>query len=160
MLPIIEYNYFFRKLSFQPKEAALKNFAVFTGKHLCLLTRGSFIKKRHKHRCFPVNISKYFRATILKNSCERLLLRLTLESHPRVPPQGLTIGSLHRAPPQGPTLGSWVPFFRYAIKLFRQRCFPVSVAKFSRITVLQNICKRLFSSNEEQHLLAKLDNMG
>ena len=160
MLPIIEYNYFFRKLSFQPKEAALTNFAVFTGKHLCLLTRGSFIKKRHQHRCFPVNISKCFRATILKNSCERLLLRLTLESHPRVLPQGLTIGSLHKAPPQGPTLGSWVPFFRYAIKLFRQRCFPVSVAKFSRTTILKNICERLFSSNEDQHLLAKLDNMG
>ena len=160
MLPIIEYNYFLRKLSFQSKEAALKNFAVFTGKHLCLLTRGSFIKKRHQHRCFPVNISKCLRTTILKNSCQRLLLRLTLESHPRVPPQGLTIGSLRRVPPQGPTLGSWVPFFRYAIKLFRQKCFPVTVAKFSRTTILKNICERLFSSNKEQHLLAKLDNMG
>ena len=38
---------------------ALKNLAIFTGKHLrwrFLLTK--FIKKRLQHRCFPVNIAK------------------------------------------------------------------------------------------------------
>ena len=38
---------------------ALKNLAILTGKHLCwrfFLT--TFIKKRHQHRCFPVNIGK------------------------------------------------------------------------------------------------------
>ena len=38
---------------------ALKNLAIFTGKHLCwryfLI---NFIKKRLQHRCFPVNIAK------------------------------------------------------------------------------------------------------
>ena len=46
----------------------------------------SFIKNRLQHRCFPVNIVKFLRILILKNSCERLLLILTLESHRRVPP--------------------------------------------------------------------------
>ena len=39
----------------------LKNLFIFTGKHLCwrfFLT--AFIKKRHQHRCFPVNIGKCF----------------------------------------------------------------------------------------------------
>ena len=34
----------------------------------------SFIKKRLKHRCFPVNIAKFSRTSILKNICGRLLL--------------------------------------------------------------------------------------
>ena len=33
------------------------------------------IKKRLQHRCFPVNIAKFLRRTILKNSCKRLFLR-------------------------------------------------------------------------------------
>ena len=31
-------------------------------------------KKRLQHRCFPVNIAKFLRTTILKNICERLFL--------------------------------------------------------------------------------------
>ena len=31
-----------------------------------------FIKKRLQHGCFPVNIAKFFRTTILKNICEWL----------------------------------------------------------------------------------------
>ena len=44
----------------------LKNFEIFTGKHLCwnlfLRKRDSnyFIKKRPQHTCFPVNIAKFF----------------------------------------------------------------------------------------------------
>ena len=38
------------------------------------LKAGSVIEKRLQRRCFPVNIAKYLRATILKNICERLLL--------------------------------------------------------------------------------------
>ena len=43
--------------------------------------------------------------------------------------------------------------------------FPVNIAKFSRTPFLKNICERLllnvvFNSNEEQHLPAKLDEMG
>ena len=35
----------------------------------------NFIKKRLQHRCFPVNITKFLRIPILKNICQRLLLR-------------------------------------------------------------------------------------
>ena len=61
------------------KKAVLKNFAVFTGKHLCWdlffnknasLQGPSFIKKR---------LQKFLRTPILKNICERLLLRVSLE---------------------------------------------------------------------------------
>ena len=55
------------------KKAFLKNFAIFTGKHLCwslcLIKLQAF-----RHRCFPVNIAKIFRTPILKNICKRLLL--------------------------------------------------------------------------------------
>ena len=34
----------------------------------------NFTKKRLQHRCFPVKFVKFFRTTILKNICERLLL--------------------------------------------------------------------------------------
>ena len=38
---------------------ALKNLAIFTGKHLCWrFFLINFIKKRLQHRCFPVNIAK------------------------------------------------------------------------------------------------------
>ena len=95
LLPVIQYNYFLHKLSFKLKEkATLKNFAIFTGKHLCLLKTDSFIKKRLQHRCFPVNIAKCF------------VLRLSLGSHLRVPSQGPTLGSHFRVPPQRPTVGS------------------------------------------------------
>ena len=33
----------------------------------------NFIKKRHQHRCFPVNIAEFLRVPIPKNICERLL---------------------------------------------------------------------------------------
>ena len=35
----------------------------------------NFIKKRFQHRCFPVNIAKFFRAPVLKNIWERLFKR-------------------------------------------------------------------------------------
>ena len=63
------------------KKAALKNFAIFTGKHLCWslffkvadLQARNVIKKRLQHRCFPVNIANDLRTPILKNICEVLL---------------------------------------------------------------------------------------
>ena len=42
------------------KKAVLKSFAILT----------------EKHRCFPVNIMKFSRITILKNICEQLLLSI------------------------------------------------------------------------------------
>ena len=34
----------------------------------------ALLKKRHQHSSFPMNFSKFFRTSILKNICERLLL--------------------------------------------------------------------------------------
>ena len=35
----------------------------------------NFIKKRLQRRCFPVDTAKFLRRPILKNMCERLLLK-------------------------------------------------------------------------------------
>ena len=44
------------------KIVVLRNFEIFTGKHLCWsLQTCNFIKKRLQHRCFPVNISNFLR---------------------------------------------------------------------------------------------------
>ena len=57
-----------RKAFKQPFTDVLKNFAIFTGKHLCLsllLTMlldwrpALLFKKRPHHSCFPVNIEKF-----------------------------------------------------------------------------------------------------
>ena len=57
------------------KKVVLKKCTIFTGKHLCWSLFCNFIKKRLQHRCFPVNIAKFLRTFILKNICERLLLK-------------------------------------------------------------------------------------
>ena len=61
------------------KKGVLKNFAIFTRKHLCWSLFGvfgvNFIKKRLQHRYFPVNITKFLRTPILKNIWERLHLK-------------------------------------------------------------------------------------
>ena len=64
------------------KKGVFKNFAKFTGKHLCWnlflkkVPAGScsFLKKRLWQRYFPVNFAKFIRIAILQNICERLLL--------------------------------------------------------------------------------------
>ena len=57
------------------KKAVLKNFEIFTGKHVSWsLFLIKFIKKRLQYRSSPVNIAKFLRAPVLKNICERLLL--------------------------------------------------------------------------------------
>ena len=66
------------------KKAVLKNFAIFTEKHLRWslflnknvgLQSWNFIKKRLQHRFFPVNIAKFLRTPVLENICERLFER-------------------------------------------------------------------------------------
>ena len=68
------------------KKAALKNFAIFTEKHLPSslflnknvgLQSWNFIKKRLQHRFFPANIAKFFRTPVLENICERLFERFS-----------------------------------------------------------------------------------
>ena len=65
------------------KKAVLKNFVIFTWKHLCWslffneaagLYFCNFIRKRLQHRCSTVIIAKVLRIPILKNICKRLLL--------------------------------------------------------------------------------------
>ena len=52
------------------KKGVTKNFAKFTGKHLCQ----SLWKKRLWNRCFPVNFAKFSRALFLQNIFGQLLL--------------------------------------------------------------------------------------
>ena len=54
------------------KKVVFKNFAKFSGKHLCwsfiLIKKdfmSNFIKKRNQHMCFPVNFAKFLRTTFL-----------------------------------------------------------------------------------------------
>ena len=67
------------------EKAALKNFAIFTGKRPVLespfnrlagFKTCNFLKKRH--RCFPVNIAKFLRTLILMKIFEQLLLLFLL----------------------------------------------------------------------------------
>ena len=63
------------------ENVVLKNFAIYTGKHLywnlfLIKLQASFIKKRLTRTCFSVNIAKFLRKSILKNICERLLLAM------------------------------------------------------------------------------------
>ena len=59
------------------KNGVLRNFAKFTGKHLCQslffnkvadLRPETLLKKRLWHRCFSVKIAKYLRVTFLQNT--------------------------------------------------------------------------------------------
>ena len=63
------------------KEVVLKNFANFTGKHLCWkrLRACYFITKILRHKCFPVKFVKFLKTTILKNICVRLPLTFHLQ---------------------------------------------------------------------------------
>ena len=51
----------------------LKNFVIFTGKHLCWslflikLQACKFSGKRLQHWCFPLHVKKFLRTPILKN---------------------------------------------------------------------------------------------
>ena len=67
---------------------ALKNFANFTGKHLCwslFFNKVSFersatlLKKRLQHRCFPVKFAKYLRASFFTEHLRWLLLNFVLK---------------------------------------------------------------------------------
>ena len=54
------------------KKDVLRNFAKFTGKHLC--QRLFLNKVTGLHRCFPVNFEKFLRTPFLQKTSERLLL--------------------------------------------------------------------------------------
>ena len=61
------------------KKGALRNFAKFTGKHLCQslffnkvagLRPATLLKKRLWHRYFPVNFAKFLGTPILQNTSD------------------------------------------------------------------------------------------
>ena len=63
------------------RKGILKNFAKFTGKHLCQslffnkvtgLRPATLLKKRLWHRCFPVNFAKFLRTPFLQNTSGKL----------------------------------------------------------------------------------------
>ena len=64
------------------KKAVLGDFANFTGKHLCQslifnvvgLRPTTLLKKRLWHRCFPVNLAKFLRASFFTKHRQWLLL--------------------------------------------------------------------------------------
>ena len=63
------------------KKGALRNFAKFTGKHLCQslfnkvigLRPATLLKKRLWHRCFPKNFAKFLRTPFLTEHLQWLL---------------------------------------------------------------------------------------
>ena len=55
------------------RKGVLKNFTIFTGKHLCLRP-AALLKKRLWHRFFPVNFVKFLRTPFSQNTSGRLLL--------------------------------------------------------------------------------------
>ena len=60
------------------KKCVHKNFAKFTGKHLChSVEPATLFKKRLWHKCHPVNFTKFLRTSILKNICKQLLLHFS-----------------------------------------------------------------------------------
>ena len=64
-----------------------RNFAKFTGKHLCQslflnkVADLNFIKKRLKHRWFPANFLKFLKTCFQQNTSGRLLLISGSEFH-------------------------------------------------------------------------------
>ena len=56
-------------------EGVLRNFAKFTGEYLC---QSLFFNKATslRHRCFPVNFSKFLRTPFLQNTSWQLLLHM------------------------------------------------------------------------------------
>ena len=59
------------------KKGVLRNFAKFTGKHLCqsLFQACNFIKKGLQHRSFPVKFVKFLRTPFLKEHLRWLRLQ-------------------------------------------------------------------------------------
>ena len=48
------------------RKGVLRNFAKFTGKHLC---QSLFLQERPWRRCFPVNFAKLLKTPCLQNTC-------------------------------------------------------------------------------------------
>ena len=71
------------------KKGVLRNFAKFTGKHLCQslffnkvagLRPATLLKKRLWHRCFPVKFAKFLRTLFLTEHLQLLLPDLVVNT--------------------------------------------------------------------------------
>ena len=65
------------------KKGVLRNLTKFTGKHQCQtcgLSPATSLKRRHWHRCFPMNFIKLLRTPFLKEHLRWLLLKVCLET--------------------------------------------------------------------------------
>ena len=83
MFFVIHFRSSHRKCSV--KKVVLRNFAKFTGKHLCQrlfliklqvlgLRPATLLKKSLWYRCFPINFAKFLKTPFLQNTSGRLLL--------------------------------------------------------------------------------------
>ena len=66
------------------RKGVLQNFAIFTRKYLCQslffkLKPATLSKKKLRHRCFPVNFAKFWRAPFLRNTSWRMPLKNIFE---------------------------------------------------------------------------------
>ena len=66
------------------RKGILRNFAKFTGKHLCqsLFFNKTLLKQRPWHRFFPVNFTKFLRTPFLTEHLRWLLLGYYMISQP------------------------------------------------------------------------------
>ena len=69
------------------RKGVLRNFAKFTGKHLCQnlffnkvasLRSATLLKRRLWRRCFPVSFAKFLRTPFFKEHLRRLLLQVVV----------------------------------------------------------------------------------
>ena len=71
------------------KEGVLRKvFTKLTRKHLCQtgyfnkVCKPKTVKKRLRHKCFPLNVTKFVRTPFLQNTSGRLLLLLVFQKQP------------------------------------------------------------------------------
>ena len=88
----------FWKTSHYPQETPVLEFLF---KKVAGLKACNFIKKLPQHRCFPVNIAKFLRLPISKNTCDRLLFDCfngSLSHGPKVSKSKFFDGIRHQGP--------------------------------------------------------------
>ena len=97
---------FYKKLFLQISQYSQKKICEVADLRNC-----NFTKKRHQHRCYPVNFTKILRTPILKNICERVLLHLIFPS--MLIRQGISHGlislkfTVSKVPVEHPTGSIW-----------------------------------------------------
>ena len=99
------------------------------------LSPATLLKKRLWHRCFPVNFAKFLRTPFRKNTSGRLLL-----SKRFVPSEVFYKKGVLKKIQQftGKRLFQSLSLNNVASLIKKHRCFPVNLAKLSRIFILHN----------------------